>query len=232
MRQSFILFLLVLVLLSCQNEQSLTLDRVYERFDQKMALIEKIEYDVENYINFSDGTIWDNPGTALLVPDDKDTIFGFSFYGIRKDVNMSSIYKDGTGFWVWIDDKEYRMENGSKHFLGSPGGQMIFKDFFQLDTSYLTANLTSSDSSYIIEYTYEDHPEGRFTEKRRIIEIEQTTFLPIRAYDTNLPEVGDRFVMQYSFSNYRINDDVTIDIDQKMSELSELKLKQWPQYLS
>ena len=154
-RIAIILFISVLVI-NCKEQKKINAQYITDKFNESIENIYKIQYNVQNVMTFSDGNVWDNKGFAVLEKEPTDTIFGFSFYGIRNDINKSSIYKDGIGFQISNTENNFKQEKGGLHFLGSPGGQMIYRDFFKLDSVYKNVEFSETDNSYFLKYTFED----------------------------------------------------------------------------
>jgi hypothetical protein len=132
MNKILTILLISTLLLSCKKHSNIDLGYITKNFNENISKVDKVHYDVRNIITFSDGTVWDNTGSVVIEKEKNDTIFGFSFYGLRNDINISAIYKDGIGFQISNEEKSFRQEKGGLYILGSPGGQMIYKDFFKL----------------------------------------------------------------------------------------------------
>jgi thiol-disulfide isomerase/thioredoxin/outer membrane lipoprotein-sorting protein len=220
-----LLFLPVLVLLtSCNREKEMDFASLIQKFDEKMESIETIQYDVRNVMEFADGDQWDNQGFAVINRDQNDSLFGFSFYGIRKDINMSAIYKDGNAFHIKNNENSYEQEKGWNGFLGRPGGQMIYKDFFKLDTVYENVAVTETEDNYVIHYDFEDDLENKVTEKSKIIELDKETFLFQKITTTLKGEIGQKQIVVFEFSSYKINDEVTKRVSDYLQELNQMIL--------
>ena len=225
MRQQLVLFVIIfLTIVSCKKSTIHNIESLSKAYSERVSEIDKIKYDARFNITFTRGTVWDKPGTAIIQINQADTIFGFSFWGIRKDVNESAIYKDGTGFHIINNDKKFETEQGGHHFLGRPGGQMIYKDFFTLDSIYEEAIFSMSDTSYLIQYNYENDPKKTITDRTKSIEFDKTLLLPIRIFLSHTPEVGNKQIIIYEFSNILLNDEVDEEIDDFISDLSTYDL--------
>ena len=213
-----------IIFLSCSRQVNIDIEYISRNFRDNISKIDKVQYQVRNIIEFSSGKNWDNMGFVVMEKEEGDSIFGFSFYGIRNDINESTIYKDGIGFRIFGKEGKFRQEIGGLHLLGSPGGQMIYQHLFKLDTVYRTAEVTSTDSSYVIRYVFEDDLENRITDKWKLLELDRETFLPIRATTSLQPDFGDRQTIVYVFYNVKTNDEVDKNVQEFLSELNELEL--------
>ena len=223
--REIIFFLSVIFLLgNCKTQKDINIDYVRNRFNSRIDQINIVQYEVRNISKFLDNSVWDNKGIAILDKNPKDSIFGFSFYAIKSDDNQSYIYKDGNGFNINHDDGQFSNEIGGHWVLGSSGGQMVYKDFFKLDSIYKDVKVTQSDTSIIVEYTFDDNIEYDITERSRKLELSKETFLPMMVTTSQQPSIGNKQVMKQIFSNVRINAEVEKDIDQYLVDLNKLDL--------
>ena len=175
MKRISIILLTSILLVSCKKQEEINIEYLSEKFNESIENIDKVQYNVENIMTFSDGNISDNKGFAVLEKKPSDTIFGFSFYGIRNDINKSSIYKDGIGFQISNAENNFKQEKGGLHFLGSPGGQMIYKDFFKLDSTYKNVGISETENSFIINYEFEDDLKNKISQKTKKLELNKET---------------------------------------------------------
>ncbi|HDY67155.1 MAG TPA: redoxin domain-containing protein [Candidatus Scalindua sp.] len=213
-----------ILLVSCKEQPKIDIEYLSIKFNESINKIEKVQYDVRYIITFSDGNVWDNTGFAVIEKEPNDTIFGFSFYGLRNDNNKSAIYKDGLGFQISNKKKNFRLENGSLHLLGSPGGQMIYEDLLKLDTVYKSAEVTETDNSYIINYIFKDDLKNKVTDKKKILELSKVTFLPRKVKTSLQPDFGDKQTIVYVFNNLKTNKNIDKNISEYIKELNEFEL--------
>ncbi|WP_194850022.1 TlpA family protein disulfide reductase [Nonlabens antarcticus] len=224
MKRVAVLLSLLTLLVSCQEKKEIDIAFLTERFNEKMDSVEVIQYDVRNVIDFASGDKSDNQGFAVINRDQNDSLFGFSFYGIRKDINMSAIYKDGNAFHIKNNENSYEQEEGRIQFLGRPGGQMIFEDYFELSTVYEDVTVMETEDNYVINYDFEDDLEKQITEKSKIIELDKRTFLPQKITTTLKGEIGQKQIIVFEFSNYKTNDEVIKSVSDYLQELNEMVL--------
>lgn len=218
------IILISILFLSCKKQPNVDIEYITKNFNQNISKIDKVQYDVRNIIMFSSGNVWDNTGFAVIEKEKSDTIFGFSFYGLRNDLKRSAIYKDGIGFQISNEEKSFKQEKGGLHFLGSPGGQMIYKDFFKLDTSYKSVEINETDSSFIINYRFDDDLKNNITDIKKILELNKTTFLPIQVKTSSQLAFGSKQKTEYIFSNLKINGNIVKNINDYIKELNGLEL--------
>ena len=83
MNKILTILLISTLLLSCKKHSNIDLGYITKNFNENISKVDKVHYDVRNIITFSDGTVWDNTGSALIEKEKNDTIFGFSFYGLK-----------------------------------------------------------------------------------------------------------------------------------------------------
>ena len=175
-------------------------------------------------MEFSSDNVWDNKGFASLEKQANDSVFGFSFYGTRHDANRASIYNNGIGFQINKTTKKFEQEKGGLHFLGSPGGQMIQRGFFNVDKDYENAVLTETDSSFIIDYTFKDDKKNELTDIKKILEIDKISYLPIKISTSSIPDFGKKQSNTHIFSNIKTNNSVVKSINSYIVELNEFEL--------
>ena len=224
MKRISIIFLTSILLINCKKQQEINIEYLSEKFNESIEKIDRVQYNVENIMTFSDGNVWDNKGFAVLEKKPSDTIFGFSFYGIRNDINKSSIYKDGIGFQISNEKNNFRQEKGGLHFLGSPGGQMVYKDFFKLETDYKNVQVSETENSFIIEYKFEDDLKNKITDKTKRLELDKNTFLPKKVTTSLQPDFGSKQSTVFIFKNLEINKNIQKNINEYIQDLNQLDL--------
>jgi len=221
--KKIIIPLLITILITSCTKQELDIHFITQEFKENIDKIEKVQYNVQNIMTFSDGTVWDNNGFVLLEKDKKDSIFGFSFYGIRNDINRSSIYKDGIGFQIINEENNFRQEKGGLHFLGSPGGQMVYKDFFKLEDEYKNVEVLETENSYRIIYSFEDVPKYGVTNRTKVLELNFETFLPRKVTTSSETQQGKQSTV-YIFKDVKTNNNLNKNIADYIKGLNKLEL--------
>ncbi|MDN5211893.1 TlpA disulfide reductase family protein [Fulvivirgaceae bacterium BMA12] len=205
MKQFPIFLILSFTFIRCAQQENV--DYVLAKYYQQVDTIQKIEYRVNRIDTFFSGSVWNNQGYAFLERNETDSIFGFSFYGKRDDVQEAHFYDEGLGFDITEAAKSFKKTKTGKHFLGKPGGQMIVPDLFQLHDNYKSVVLTTTPERYVITYTFEDDTVHDITNQMKLVELDQKSFLPIKwiEYSTKL---GNPAVRQMVLSDIKINDQV------------------------
>lgn len=224
MKRVSIIFLTSILLINCKKQQEINIEYLSEKFNESVEKIDRVQYNVENIMTFSDGNVWDNKGFAVLEKKPSDTIFGFSFYGIRKDINKSSIYKDGIGFQISNEKNNFRQEKGGLHFLGSPGGQMVYKNFFKLETDYKSVQISETENSFILEYKFKDDLKNKITDKTKRLELDKNTFLPKKVTTSLQLDFGSKQSTVFIFNNLKINENIQKNINEYVQDLNQLEL--------
>ena len=219
-RITTILITFVLII-GCTKQKEVDIEFITKKFNERMKEVDQVQYDVRNIMDFSSGTTWDNEGFAVLERDAKDAVFGFSFYGIRNDIKSAAIYKDGIGFDVSKDEKSFEQYPGGLHFLGTPGGQMIYSDFFQLEAAYDSINISETDDRYILTYTFNDDLVNKISQRTKIVELNKGTFLPARVVASHQPDFGQKQKEEFLFTNVKINQDVEKNLNAFIEELNQ-----------
>ena len=63
---------------------------------------------------------------------------------------LKFIYDDGKTFVVSINEKKYEIGPSNYGFLGSPGGQMVSRQIFYLDSVFTSAEVVESDDRFTL----------------------------------------------------------------------------------
>jgi thiol-disulfide isomerase/thioredoxin len=185
---------------------------VINRFRENAAKINILEYQMQRIDTFANGgIIWNNKGIALIEKDVNDKIFGFSFYGKRDDVDEEYIYDAGNSFEINKINKNYRLEPGDLKIIGSPGGQMIHRNIFKLDSSYKKVSFSESDDSYFLSFEFENDTTSFVSNRIKIYELNKVDFFPVQIKQIS-NQLGNKSVTIAKFSGVKINENVTNSI--------------------
>ncbi len=211
MKRNTLLFLSAfLILISCGQNKEVDAHYVISQFKENSREIEKAEYKVQRIDTFPGGEVWNNTGFALVERNKKDEIFKFSFYGKRNDDDKVYLYDNGNGFQINNSDKNYRLVY-SGGILGSPGGQMVVENIFNLDSTYKTVELIEEENRYLLKYTFEPDTVYDITDREETVELRKNDFFPIKVtYQAN--KLGKNTVTQHILSDIKINNAVTNSI--------------------
>lgn len=224
MKKVLTTLLIITLFISCKQQTKVGITYITQKFNEKMDTVNSIQYNVQNSMLFSDGNKWDNSGFAVIEKNPNDTIFGFSFYGFKNEINKSSIYKEGIGFEISNKNKSFKQEKQDLHFLGSNGGQMIYKDFFKLDSIYKNVKVTETENNYVVNYVFEDDLKNKRTEIEKILEIDKKTFLPKKVIISSQLDFGGKQSTSYIFENLKINKEVDKSIADYIFALNNFEL--------
>lgn len=225
MKHLLFFFISSITVLSCQVEQKVDSHFVVEKFKEHSDQISRFEYHVQRIDTFASGGVWNNTGYALIEKNEGDDTFGFSFYGKRSDVPKGFLYDEGIGYIISKEDKNYETESANFHFLGRPGGQLIYPNIFLLDTIYKSLKLIEEEDRYILEYKFEDDTVYNVTNIAKRIELDKSSFFPIKVIKRS-EVLGKKAVSQMIFSDVKVNDDISNSIYQIKNEFAVFKVKQ------
>lgn len=223
------IFLSFILLKVCSAQE---LDRVESQidfetfstiFNEKIGEIDQLSISVRRIDTFTDGNIWDNQGYALIERDVNDTLFGFSFYGVRSDFPNEYIYDKGLEFYIFPEEKSYQVLPGHYGFLGIPGGQMIYPNIFKLDSIYKEVELDVKEDSYVLQYTFEDNKQFEITERKKKVFLSKETFLPMEVI-VSYEGLGNKATHQYLFREMKINESVTTSIKELKDKIADYHL--------
>ncbi|PQJ77918.1 redoxin family protein [Polaribacter porphyrae] len=219
------LFLLLVTLLSaCKKKKNLTVDDVLTDYKNKLNSIEKISYNMQKIDTFSSGTIWNKKGKALLEKNKNDTIFGFSYYAINLKHNSASIYNKYNHFGIENDTKEFEQEQAGLYVLGSPGGQMVYKDIFNFDEEAISKDLEVTEDTYKITYHLADNKQYNIVSRKKVIEIDKETNLLRRVHTYHFSEIANhKQTSTYIFSDVKTNETIQKTVEEQLAVLADYK---------
>jgi thiol-disulfide isomerase/thioredoxin len=210
--------IIALSLFNCKQPQNQNLEYVISKFNENANKIQNVEYNIHRVDTFpQDGIVWNNKGLAYIERDNNDTIFGLSFYAKRLDINKEYIYKSSIGYEFIEDKKEFKNEKGAVGFLGKPGGQMVSRDIFKLDSIYKNVKLLKGEESYILRYEYEDDTVYDVTQRVKTVYLRKDDFFPSKIFRTS-KVLGNRSSTQLYFSDIKINKGNQNKIDQSIED--------------
>lgn len=201
------------------------IEYVITRYKNFANQIQKIEYHAHRIDTFTSEAVWNNKGYALIEREKRDSIFGFSFYGIRPDIERSFIYDEGIGFNINTKTKSYRIESGHPGMLGSPGGQMISQELFHLDNIYETRELIEKTDKFILKFKFKDNIKHEISQKIKIVELDKKSYLVTKVIDSYVV-LGNKAVHQIILSNIKINEDVGNSISNYKSQIENFTIIQ------
>jgi thiol-disulfide isomerase/thioredoxin len=205
-------------MVGCVRQNEADLNDVLSNFSESADQIQKLEYTAQVIDTFERGSVWNHTGYALIEKDAKDELFGFAFYGVRDDIPKEYIYQDGIFFEISITDSTYCTEDGQPGILGMPGGQMISRNLFQLDSVYSSVTLSEDLSDYILTYRFEDDTTYLVENRMKVIRLVKGTYFPWRFTQT-YTRLGNRFFSQMTLKDIKVNGEVRNSIDDYLSNI-------------
>jgi thiol-disulfide isomerase/thioredoxin len=175
----FLLLVTVMMLqISCDHAPGNNLEKLYSEYLLHQKKIDLIQYRVNRIDTFITGQIWNNTGNATIERNNRDSVFQFSFYGKRDDLDRENIYIEDKHFQIYPKKKTFRLENKyGFHVLGAPGGQMVITDILVPDTVDSDVILEDKNSVLFIITTNKTVESFHIT---KIVTIDKSTFLPIQ----------------------------------------------------
>jgi len=224
MKKLSIIFLISILLVNCKKQETVNIKYLSEKFNEIAENIDRIQYDVNLEIKFSDGNVSQNNGFAIIVKDPNDSIFGFSFYGMRRNINKATIYKNGTGFLVSTEDKKFKRVSPEHSLLGRYGGPMIYKDFFNFENNYVNVEISETENSFILNYELEDDLKNKITQRTKSVELNKKTFLPKKISTSHQPDFGEKSTIVYIFDNVKTNENIEKNINEYIKDLNKFEL--------
>lgn len=186
--------------LSCGHKSDRESRKLYAEYLLRQSKIDLIQYRLNRVDTFPDGQVWNNNGTATLERNYSDSIFKFSFFGKRDDLDRENIYVENKHFQIYPKTKTYRVEiNYGINVLGAPGGQMVVEDLLNADTINSSIDIEDKDKFTFLII------EKKFTGSviiTKYLTISKSSFLPVKIRKI----IKDTLInMNYS-SNFNISD--------------------------
>lgn len=225
MKKAYYLFLIILLVSSCKEQEKVDFNFVTSKFKENADNIKVVQYDNHRIdSSMAQNVFWNHKGTAILERKENDTFHGFSFYGKRNDVDKEYLYDNGNGFEISPRNEKYELEH-PYGVIGSPGGQMTVKSIFKLDSIYESGKLIEKDDKYILKYTYKPDTVYNITDQTKVVELRKEDFFPTKiTYRSNA--LGKNTMYQYNLSNIKINQEVKTSISDIKNSISDYKVIQ------
>lgn len=171
--------------------------------------IKTISYTTHRLDTFTSGDIWNHTGKVKSIRQETDQKFGFLFWGKRDDVPNEVIYDGHMTYDLNTEKKTYEAKVNREHFihvLGSPGGQMIFKDLIRLDTSYARSfEVRETRDHFFLRMKYADNPQYSIVNRYKELAIDRKTMLPVKMVD-HLEALGKPQTITVTLSDIKINE--------------------------
>ncbi|HEM49086.1 MAG TPA: TlpA family protein disulfide reductase [Caldithrix sp.] len=238
MKLKYHILVLTIALSSCQmNKENQTntmgiadcsynIDSLCNVVLKKQSQISLVKYNVRRVDTFDFENVWDNTGTATLLRNSNDSIFGFSFYGKRNDVDRENFYIENRHFQVFNEDRTYRIEtNYGHHTLGSPGGQMVIVDLLNFDYYKGDISLESIDNNSFVIRKIRDTPDSTIIIRDIFYDIK--SYIPYKIHNCVSNEsLGLRQTSTFYITNVKINKQVERNEITNMSFLADYSEKQ------
>ncbi|WP_276483128.1 TlpA family protein disulfide reductase [Paraflavitalea pollutisoli] len=151
---------------------------------QQQSQLNRLAYTVRMVDTFVDGTVRNLSGFCDISVDPADKLFGFSFRGQRTDLPSQLVYTGGKAFYINTDTKTYAVDmRPGKFITGHPGGQVLFPELVNLDTTgHHSASVTTNDSCYILRLDYPDLEAYDVSQRYKLFYIDKRALLPVRSY--------------------------------------------------
>lgn len=178
-----ILATVMLVTFSCAQ----TANEVISSVLKAQSKLKDVSYTMQRVDTFTSGDVWNKTGKCEISMAVNDKALGFYFWGKRDDMNSESLYDGGTAYTIDHTKKSYdaitKPEN-MYYVLGSPGGQMVFKDLAHLDTTKAQRfEIRQDPQQYILTLNYADNKQYDIKNRFKIVYIDKQSLLPVEEKD-------------------------------------------------
>lgn len=162
-----------------------TPQEILEKVRQSQKMVKTISYSLERKDTLVTGTIRQFEGEVKMHSMPEDRFFGFRFWAKRNDIAQESIFDGGTTFDINHAKKTYRANSNPEsipHFLGSPGGQVVFCELLRLDTAGVYRYELRQDSRYYyVKMLLNDIKEYNVVDRSHTLYIDKKWMLPVEA---------------------------------------------------
>ena len=186
--------------------------------------IHKIQYDAKLELVFANGDLKQYNGFAFIERNPDDSLFGYSFYAIRKNNHQASIYNDGIAFLISTKEHNFSREKADQNLLGRYGGLMVYSNLFTLDSIYKSVDISETENSFMIHYTFKEDLKNEITEKTKTLELSKETYLLKKVTMSQRSNMGIKVRTEYDFENVKINDQIDKSIEDYIEDLNQLEL--------
>ncbi|MHA7056808.1 TlpA family protein disulfide reductase [Aquimarina sp. M1] len=217
-------FIIVFIFYSCKEDKNDDLNYILSQYKEASDNISKISYTIKRLDSFAQGGVWDLEGYTLIERKQNDPVLGYHFYGHNQTFKFKNLY-DGKDAYR-IDDNENTLLSifTNSSILSEPGGQMVSKYLFSLDTVYKSIRLLKDKDHYKVRYDYEIDPEENQENAYHynIIYLDKQTFLP-KKVTRHYTQLGNKANHRIELSGIKINEEVTDNIIERKRELTNYK---------
>lgn len=225
MTKQLILVFIAFFAISCTDKEKVDFDYVNAKFKENSQKIKVVEYsDHRIDSSMAQNVFWNNKGKVLIEKRERDSFFGFSFYGKRSDIDKDYLYDNDNGFEISHQLKNYTIEHPYS-IIGSPGGQLTVNQIFHLDSVYKKAEMIEKADKYILKYTFEPDTIYNVTDQTRIIELRKEDFFPTKITYRG-KRLGKSTMSQHILSEIKINNEVKTSIKDIKNKISNYDVVQ------
>jgi thiol-disulfide isomerase/thioredoxin len=178
------------------------------RIQKAQQELQAVSYTLQRIDTFTSGDIWRNTGRCQLDLREPDSALGFRFWAKRDDYNGETLYDGKVAYAIEHKNKTYdaiTQPANVYHVLGSPGGQMVFKDMVRLDTSkVISMEVNEEEDRYILRFHYAEDAQYSIQDHYKIFYIDKKTLLPLEAID-HLVYLGKKQSHHYRVSDLALH---------------------------
>lgn len=199
----------LIVLLVQLHAYSQSAEKLIADIQKAQRQLKTISYTLQRTDTFVTGQVRTIHGQTIMQPDAADSVFGFLFWSKRDDLEKETIYDGRIAFSLDNDNKTYDMTTkraALPNVLGTPGGQVVFKNLAKLDTSgVIKLEATEDKEFFYLTLHYPDIKEYDVTSIKTQLTIDKKMMLPVRMrkHQETLGKVQDLY---YQVKEVLIND--------------------------
>lgn len=204
-----VILILLLLVFNCQNKISTS--SVIDKYNAKTSSYNKIEYNIRRIDTFSNNKVWNKLGKVLLEKRKNDTLFSMSFLIESYTHNKNYLYDNYRSFEISNKNHDYKL-TGSYGFLGNPGGQLVSKVFFGLDSVYKSVHLKEINDTYELQYLFKNDTVYNINNITKTISLNKETYLPIKMVKSSV-RLGEKSSTTLLFKNIIINEAIINSVE-------------------
>ena len=218
----YLVLTLAILVFSCQSKN--TASSVIENYNVKVKTYNTIEYQVRRIDVFSKDDVWDKNGKVLIEKRENDTLFDMSFFTELDNLNKNYLYDNYRSFEIINKDATYKLAR-PYGFLGSPGGQLVSKVFFGLDSVYKSVHLKELKDTFELEYLFKNDTVYNIKNITKTINLDKETYLPIKMVISSV-KLGEKSSTTLFFKNIIFNNTVQNNIEDYIEKFQKLEFIQ------
>ncbi|HEY0656293.1 MAG TPA: TlpA disulfide reductase family protein [Chryseosolibacter sp.] len=192
---------------------SQTAEQVFRNYRDAMGKWSSVSYRMNKIDTFTNGTVWNKTGFALIKKSREARDLGFIFKAKRDDVDAELVFDGENIYTVNHMEKSYQLDRApvEKRIVGKPAGQMILNEAIDTIKNFQSIALARTDTTFILRFDFADTPD--FTDRVIHLHIDIKTYFPVLRYFTQVAD--GRYTQVIRLTDVRVD---APDIERQIRE--------------